>query len=62
MKKSCKNCYFSYCCESNILCDDYIPDIKDNSDETYGAIIEKRRHNYYNEWYAYITDNNDDFE
>ncbi len=61
-KKSCKNCFFNYCCNSNVACDDYIPDIKDSEDDAYGTVIEKRRHDYYNEWYTYIDENSESHE
>lgn len=61
-KKSCENCFFNYRCNSSVPCDDYIPDIKDNEDVAYGAIIEKRRRDYYDEWYTYINDNSEDYE
>lgn len=59
--KSCKNCFFNYRCNSSIVCDNYTPDIKDNEDEVYGAIIEKRRRDYYHEWFEYIDDESKDY-
>lgn len=61
-KKSCENCFFNYRCDSHVLCDDYIPDIEDNEDKAYGAIVEKKRRDYYNEWFTYIDDNIENYE